>query len=109
MSLDWSKERYVRAYTRITPTWAMANWKERALFEAILKRLDRSGRMDLGKFGVRSLAATTEIPLDVVEASLPFWLDVGTLVMDGSILFMPNYVAAQTAVACVALRVEKHR
>ena len=109
MSLDWSRERYVRLYTRDTPTWDMADWTEHALLAAVMRKLDRSGRMDLGKFGTRSLSATTKIPLEVVEKALPFWLEAGTLVMQGTVLFMPNFVEAQECAAAGALRTQLYR
>ena len=79
MSLDWSRERYVRLYTRDTPTWDMADWTEHALLAAVMRKLDRSGRMDLGKFGTRSLSA------------------------------MPNFVESQECAAAGALRTQLYR
>ncbi len=51
MPLKWDDERYVRLYTRDTSTWLRLTWEGRFVLMALLRKLDRSGNLDLGDEG----------------------------------------------------------
>lgn len=98
--MDWENERYVRLYTRDTVEWEMWRWEARALWPQIMRKLDRSGRLVLGKHGVRGLAALVKLPLEVVQPGLEGdggLLDDGCVVLEGDVLYAPNFVPAQEA------------
>ena len=98
--MRWSDERYVRAYVRDTTEWCLLSWQARALFLELLRKVDLSGFIAVGKAGVRGLALVVRMPADVVELALRAedgLLADGCLVeVDGG-LMMPNYVEAQSA------------
>lgn len=98
--MRWSDERYVRAYVRDTTEWCLLSWQARALFLELLRKVDLSGFIAVGKAGVRGLALVVRMPADVVELALrgeDGLLADGCLVeVDGG-LMMPNYVEAQSA------------
>lgn len=107
--MDWSNERYVRLYTRDTPDWVLLSWEARSLWVLILRKLDRSGVMDMGRHGMRALSASVGMPLDVVERALPELLDDGCLLQNGSKLVAPNFLEAQESVASDAQRKRESR
>ena len=109
MSLDWSRERYVRAFTRDTPSWLLASWEARSFLLLLLRKLDRNGLLDLGDDGWEGLAVTVMMPVEVVEPAVSYWLKRKTLVLDGATLRMPNFVEAQECVASDALRAQQYR
>lgn len=109
MGLSWSRERYVRTFTRDTPSWLLAPWEARAFLLHLLRKLDRNGRIDLGDDGWEGLAATVMMPVEVVEGAVGHWLKRRTLVLEGSVLTMPNFVEAQECVASEALRAQQYR
>ena len=108
MAMNWSKERYVRVYTRNTPSWNIAPWEARCFLLNLLRELDREGRIDLGVDGIHALAATLRAPLEAVEGPLKYWLERGTITLHDNILAMPHFVAAQEAAASGALRQQKY-
>lgn len=107
--MNWSAERYSRLYTRDTANWLAGPWQARALLPCVVRKLDRSGRLDLDDNGIDGLAAVVGLPVEVVEAGLAWWSRKGTLVMDGSVLVMPNFVAAQECHAAPSLRSKGYR
>lgn len=100
MPLQWEDERYVRLYTRDTPTWVRLPWQSRFVLMSLLRKLDRKGRLDLGEEGdaaLESLAGYLMMPLEVVAAGLPPLLRRGVFAQEGPILLMPNFIKAQEA------------
>jgi hypothetical protein len=117
MSLDWSRERYIRVFTRDTPTWNVASFEEQSFLMLLMRKLDRNGNIDMGRHGVRGIASTLKAPVELVESCLAFWTtpdpenpdDVPTLVVMGRTIHMPNFREAQECKADVSLRVAQHR
>lgn len=106
--MDWSNEPYVKVYTRETDDDLALTWEARALWDALLKRLDRSGYVETRR-GARGLAAITRIPLEVVTRVLPELLEDGRIVaVDGGFL-APNYIAAQESTKSDKLRQKDSR
>lgn len=99
--MDWSNERYVRVYTRDTVNWKLWSWHARALWLLLMRKLDRAGVLDIGRHGVRGVAAAVEMPLEVVEPALAEILRDGTIEVrgDGSeaALVAPRFMDAQDA------------
>lgn len=97
--MNWSDERYVRLYTRDTTNWCMWSWQAQSLFPLILRKLDRAGRLDLGKHGRRGLLAHVRMPWEHIEIGLDDLLRDGCIELhqDEQILVMPNYIEAQEA------------
>lgn len=98
--MRWEDERYVRSYVRDTPEWAALSWEARALFLELLRKVDLTGFLEVGKSGIRGLAGLVRIPIEVVERALH---GVDGLISDGCVielqggLMIPNYVEAQSA------------
>lgn len=95
--MDWTNERYIRVYTRETPEWVSLEWEERALFDAIMRKVDRAGLIKIGRAGTRGLAALVRMPADVVERSLPALVADGCVELRDGMLVLPNFIEAQEA------------
>ena len=96
MSVDWETEPYVRLYTRNTLHWRRAPWQAKAVLPLLLRAMDRDGRLEYDD-GDEGVAFLLEIPIEVVTEALKHWLSVGTLMIEGPILRMPNFQIAQWA------------
>lgn len=107
--MDWSNEKYVRFYTRDTVAWLALAWQARALLPNLMRKLDRAGTLDLGRHGVRGLAALVALPVEVVEPGLASLLEDGCIEQHGAVLVMPNFIEAQEAAASDALRARESR
>ena len=107
--MRWEEERYVRVYTRDTTEWSMLSWEARALFVEVLRKVDRAGTLNMGRHGLRGLAALIRYPAQVVERAMPELLDDGCIVIEGSALTVPNYVIAQEAKKSDAARKREQR
>lgn len=65
--------------------------------------------MDVGEDGVEAVAAVTQVPIELVETGLAWWLKRGTLRLVGGKLTMPNFLDAQEAPASDAQRMRESR
>jgi hypothetical protein len=92
--MDWANENYVRAYTRDTDEWLLLSWEARSLWMLLMRKFDRAGILN-AKYGARSIAAVTGMPLEVVERALPELLDDGCLVPYSHGFIAPNFLEAQ--------------
>lgn len=107
--MRWEDERYVRLYTRDTIEWDMLPWQSRALFPLLLRKVDRSGIIELGKHGTKGLARMIDIPLEVAEEGLAGLRDDGCVVLSGTQLVVKNFIEAQEATASDAARAKIYR
>lgn len=107
--MDWSNERYVRLYTRDTTDWIMWPWQARAVFALLLRKVDRSGVLPLGKHGLRGLCVTIGLPPEVVEPGIQALLEDGCVIQNSDVLVMPNFLAAQEAPMSDKERARKKR
>lgn len=109
--MDWSNETWVKLYRRDTADWMLLSWRARGLFCLILRVVNRLGVLDLGRTGPRAVAALVHAGGDAAEivAALDELLADGCVTLDGSILTVTNFVAAQEATASQALRAKMHR
>lgn len=107
--MDWPNERYVRVYVRDSVTWKVIDWQARAVLLFVLRKVDRSGVIDVGEDGIDGLAAIIELPIDVVERGVPQLLKRGTLVRKPTAFVLPNFLEAQEAVQSDAQRARESR
>lgn len=106
--MDWSNEAYVKVYTRETDDDLALSWEARAVWDAALKKFDRSGVIAT-KRGARGLAALVRIPIEVVERAIPELLTDGRLVERDDCFIAPNYIEAQEASKSDKLRQKESR
>lgn len=97
--MDWENERYVRVYVRDTVDDAVLSWEALALWNQMLRKMDRSGVIDVGRHGAMGLAALVRIPLHVVEPALLELIGDGRIVVNPNTnqILAPNYMHAQEA------------
>jgi hypothetical protein len=107
--MRWEDERYVRVYVRDTADWLALGWEAQSLLVLTMRKVDRAGLLELGRAGVRGLAAVVGMPLDVVERALPVLLEDGCVVLNGSTLVVPNFIEAQEAAQSDAHRKRESR
>jgi hypothetical protein len=107
--MDWANERYVRLYVRDTTTWKLLPWQSRLLLPAIMRKLDRSGIIDIGDDGDEGLAAVVEVPLEFLQAGLPELLRRRVFQLVRGKLVMPNFLEAQEAKQSDAQRKRESR
>lgn len=108
--MDWSNERWIRLYTRDTVNWKLLRWEGQTVLLHVMRKLDRSGVLDLG--GVKPVEAveiTTGLPTEIVNVGFPRCIEKGVFVVDGDRLLMPNFLVAQEAHVSAAERQRKSR
>lgn len=111
--MNFSRERYVRVYTRDTADFLELSFNAKALWVLLLRKADRDGSIALGRRGLPSVARVIGHPemWPELEPALQELLDDGCLKLgdDGASLVIPNFTEAQEATASAALRTEKWR
>jgi hypothetical protein len=107
--MNWSDERYVRLYTRDSTDWRMWAWQARCVLPLLLRKVDRAGRLDLGKYGLDGLAVMLDIPAEVAEPGIKALLADGCVTQTDSVLVVCNFIEAQEAVASDKQRARWHR
>jgi hypothetical protein len=107
--MQWEDERWVKVYTNDTPDWASIDWEARAVFNELLRKVNRAGVMPLGKTKLRGVAALLRIPADVVERSVATLVDDGCVVVTGSHIVIRNFIQAQEAKTSEAMRKRSER
>lgn len=107
--MDWSDERWVRVYTRDTASWKLLGWQARTVLLHMFRKVDRAGVIDDGGEGSDGLAAALDLPPDVTCHGLSQLVTRGIVVSRGDQHVIPNFLAAQTAVASDAERQRKSR
>jgi hypothetical protein len=95
--VDWANERYVRLYTRDTTTWRLLSFEAQALMPQLLRKVDRSGVLDLGGVPPHEAIAAHlhKWPLEFIGAGLRDLEKHGIVVVQDDSLVMPNFTAAQ--------------
>lgn len=93
---DYGDERYVRLLTRDTPGWLGMPWQGRALLPLLLRKLDRSGVLEVGDEDLGEIiAAMVHVPSEVVSVGLAALLKRETIRVANGVLVAPNYLAIQ--------------
>jgi hypothetical protein len=109
--MRFEDERYVRVYTRDTTTWKLLPWQSRALLPLIMRKLDRAGIMELvaDESAYEVIAAHVDVPMDVVVPGLDALVKRQVVVVHNGVLFMPNFLHAQTVAQSDKSRAAKSR
>lgn len=108
--MDWSNERYVRLYIRDTTTWKRLGWDGQNMLMQLLRKVDRSGMLDLdGLEAWEAAMLHTGAPEEAARAGIAAMLRVGAIELLGSALVFPNFVDAQECVKSEALRSREYR
>jgi hypothetical protein len=98
--MDFEDERYVKLYVRDTPTWVSFMPETRAVLPNLMRKLDKSGRIEWPpKLGVRALAASLMLREKWVEIALADLAEHETIELHEreGWLVMPRYRAGQDA------------
>src|SRR5690242_5222631 len=111
LRLDWSEERYARIYCRDTLDWQCLSWNAQALWMHLNRKATRSGRIDLGRSGLRGVPALVGRPdmRQELEQAMAELLGDGCVVLEGDVLVIPDFVEAQEAVSSGAKRMRELR
>lgn len=108
--MDWSNERYVRLYCRVTVDESLWPFESQALWPQIIRLSDRAGVIDLGKHEpAKAVAALLRWPLPFVSAGLDGLIADGCVVVNGTQLAVRNYIPAQETPASDAQRSRESR
>ena len=97
--MNWQDEQFVKVYTRDTGEWTLLSWDAQALLLQILRKVDRSGVLQLGKHGTRVLPAALghREQADRIAAALQELQVDGCVILRPDCLVVPNFIAAQTS------------
>lgn len=97
--LNWEDERYVRLYTRDTVDWLSLSFEAQGLLGLLLRKVDRAGRIEIGKRGKRGVATILGHPQrwETIANALDELLTDGVIVIRGESLVFRNFVLAQEA------------
>ena len=93
--MRFEDERYVRVYTRDTTTWKLLPWNARCVLQALFRKVDRAGILELDGDPVESVAAVIEAPVDVVADGLPSLVQRGCVELRSEALVIPRFLEAQ--------------
>lgn len=105
--MQWEDERYVRVYKRDTADWLALSFDAQGLFCLLLRKVDLSGRLALGRHNTKAVAVVmNQVALwdSRLKPALDELLSDGCVELQPDCLFVPNYEAAQQAVASPRLR-----
>jgi hypothetical protein len=96
--VNYEDERYVRLYTRNTPTWCSWKWEARAVLPLLLRVVDRDGRLEWPKGDdALSVAAVLMMPVKVVVVAMRELARTGTIKTGDGWLEFPNFVDGQNS------------
>lgn len=109
--MDWDNETFVKVYTRDTGEWMMLSWDAKSLFLHLLRKVDKSGVLQLGKHGKHALPSA----LGHREETTRILSALEELLADGCVgltedrLVIPNFMDAQKARMSDRLRQQRAR
>jgi hypothetical protein len=83
-------------YVRDTDDWIALSWEARAIFDFVLRKVDRAGVLQT-KRGARGVAGMIRMPAEIVEKFLPELLADGCIRECEIGYVLPNFMAAQEA------------
>lgn len=95
--MDFANEEYRRLYVRDTITWKRLGWTGQNVLTQILRKMDRSGVLELGGMEpAEAVALVTGGPIEEIETGLGRLLQLEVLQHVGDSLVWPRFVEAQT-------------
>jgi hypothetical protein len=89
-AVDFANERYVRLYVRETTTFLRLGWEAQAIMPHVLRKLDRSGVLDLGDLSAADALALhlPKWPPEIVRAGVEALARAGVVeIGDGSLVW----------------------
>jgi hypothetical protein len=108
--VNWAEEKFVKLFTRDTPTWLAWPWQARAVAPLLMRKLEADGRLAVGRLEpARAVALTIGLPIDVVEPGLVAMLEDGTLEARDDGLWWPRFEEAQESRKSEAQRSREYR
>jgi hypothetical protein len=108
--MDFQDERYVRLYVRDTLTWKDLGWEGRQLLVLLLRRVDRSGILEIGTSEPAAAAARLEdMPIAVARLGMRRMFELGVAEHRGRCLVFPRFMEAQESTKSDRLRQRESR
>lgn len=96
--MNFSDERYVRLYSRDTTTWKRLGWEGQCTLCQILRRLDRSGVLEIEDVSpAAAVSLHTGGPIAFIAAGVAKLLELGVMEHVGTSLVFPKFIEAQEA------------
>lgn len=94
--MDWNSGYYVKLYRSNSPDWLALPVLTRGLFSELLLLADRSGRIQLGRTGLASVAVPLRASWAELEPHMRALLDDGCVIQeDAGTLLIRSFVEAQ--------------
>ena len=111
--MNWEDERWIKLYTKDSTSRMILSWQSNAIWDALLRKVDRAGILDLDaesyEHAVAIISATIRIPANIIAEYLPPLISRGNLVLANGKLFIPNFLVAQEAKTGSMERQRRHR
>lgn len=110
--LRWEEEHYTRLHRRDTADWLLLSVEAQGVYALLRRKADRAGLIDLGRAGLRAVAAVLGHPSrwpDYVEPAIRELLADGWVEDCGQHLLIPEYLESEEAQASPAQRQRVHR
>lgn len=112
--MNFAETRWVKLFTQDSITWKSWPWQTRTIFLHVLRKVDRRGRLEVGKDPIRGLRVLLDLPGDLVEAGYPSLIaaDDGedpTIREDGRFIVLVKFEQAQSSPQSDALRARQYR
>lgn len=111
--MRWEDEPWIKLYTRDTVTWRRWDWEARTVFLHLLRKVDRSGIMELGneQDAAGAIALLIDVPPAVVDRALPQMLagEKPSVVIRNSVVVIPAFIEAQSSSTSPSQRQRVHR
>lgn len=92
--MDYTNERYVRLYTRMTADLLAFGWEGRLVWYELLRNVDRSGVIE---YDAEMLPELLRVPPEVFSVGIERLVARGSAVIADDKLVIPNYIEAQEA------------
>lgn len=109
MPRDWSEERWIKVYLVDSASWVSLTWQARGLYVLLQRVADRTGSIDIGSAGVRSIGALLRASWDEIAPSFGELVASGYVVESEGALLLPEHIAQQEARSSDAARQRESR
>lgn len=109
MPRDWSEERWIKVYLVDSASWVSLTWQARGLYVLLQRVADRTGSIDIGVTGVRSIGALLRASWDEIAPSFAELVASGYVVETDGALSLPEHIAQQEARSSDAARQRESR
>jgi hypothetical protein len=108
--MDFSDERYVRIYTRDTPTWKMLGFEGQATLCLVLRKCARRGVFETaGMDPAKAASLIADIPLEFAAKGMARMFELGVAVLRSDHVYFPRFKEAQETAQSVAQRQREYR